>query len=68
MNELDANAEEIKQELNDLRDSSDGEQMYGAHSNADRHSAQEDGENIEDNIDNIRVGGKRTRQDNTLEK
>ena len=56
MNEQDANAEEIKQELNDLRDSSDGEQIYGAHSNVERDSALEDGENIEDNIDNIRVG------------
>ena len=52
----DAN-EEIKQELNDLRD--DSEQMNDVE--------RVDGENIEDDIDNVRLGEKRARPDNHLE-
>ena len=60
MNEHD---EELKQEVDDLKDS-DNEAEYkqlGA-------DAGEEGENIEDNIDDIKVGGKRKRTDNQLEK
>ena len=57
----DAN-EEIKQELNDLRD--DSEQMYA---NINHDAERPDGENIEDDIDNVRLGEKRARPDNQLE-
>ncbi len=56
--------------MNDLRDS-DGEEIYeNVNSNVrrpnDENEEAEDGENIEDNIDRVRVGEKRPREDNSL--
>jgi hypothetical protein len=62
--------EEIKLELNDLKDS-DGEEIYeNVNKNVRRPNEEnesgEDGENIEDNIDNVQVGEKRQRKDDSL--
>jgi len=45
-----------------LRD--DSEQMYA---NINHDAERPDGENIEDDIDNVRLGEKRARPDNQLE-